>query len=67
VFAGRDQQTFGPWLPRGLQRKVLFPLAKSFEHWRDERRRDRAEELAASGQTDRAYGWLPFGRDRLSG
>jgi mannose-6-phosphate isomerase-like protein (cupin superfamily) len=47
VFAGKDQQTFVPWLPLGFQRDVLFPLAKSFEERRDERRRRRASEKAA--------------------
>lgn len=66
VFAGRDQQTYGPWLPRGLQRKVVFPLAKSFEDWRDARRRDR-EELSAEDEGDQPRGWLRRGRPRLSG
>jgi len=47
VFAGKDQQTFVPWLPWGFQRDVLFPLAKSFEERREERRRRRALEKAA--------------------
>jgi mannose-6-phosphate isomerase-like protein (cupin superfamily) len=40
VFAGSDQQTYAAWLPRRLQHKVLFPLARSFEEWRGERRRE---------------------------
>jgi mannose-6-phosphate isomerase-like protein (cupin superfamily) len=47
VFAGKDQQTFAPWLPHGLQRTVVFPLAKSFEERRHERRRLRAADAAA--------------------
>jgi mannose-6-phosphate isomerase-like protein (cupin superfamily) len=39
VFAGSDQQTYAPWVPRPLQHRVLFPLARSFEEWRDDRRR----------------------------
>lgn len=46
VFAGKDQQTFAPGLPQGLQRKVLFPLAKTYEERRDERRRLREKEVA---------------------
>jgi hypothetical protein len=48
VFAGRDQQTFGPWLPRAVQRQVVFPLARSFEEWREDRRQER-DELKRSG------------------
>lgn len=43
VFAGRDQQTFLPGLSLGLQRRVVFPMARSIEAWRMERRAARAE------------------------
>jgi mannose-6-phosphate isomerase-like protein (cupin superfamily) len=42
VFAGKDQQTFLPWLSKGLQRSVMFPLARTIETRRAERLRLRA-------------------------
>jgi hypothetical protein len=46
VFAGRNQQVYGPVLPREFQRRILFPLARSFEEWREERRLRESEEIA---------------------
>ncbi len=48
VFAGKDQQTFLPGLSLGLQRRVVFPMAKSFEEWLAERRAARKESNATS-------------------
>jgi hypothetical protein len=64
VFAGRDQQTFGPWLPRSVQRQVVFPLARSFEEWREGRRRYRDEEADAEDDGDGERGWLRTARSR---
>jgi mannose-6-phosphate isomerase-like protein (cupin superfamily) len=62
VFAGREQQTFGQWLPRGLQRTIVFPLAKSLEE-RRWNRRDREAEVAAQKRAgDRHGGWLRLRR-----
>jgi mannose-6-phosphate isomerase-like protein (cupin superfamily) len=54
VFAGKDQQTFLPGLSLGLQQKVVFPMARSIEEWRTERRRARSEakELRAGNSWD---------------
>jgi hypothetical protein len=64
VFSGRDQQTFAPWLPRGLQRKVLFPLAKSIDEWREERRQGGEDELGVAAEGDERRGWLSYARGR---
>ena len=50
VFAGRDQQTFLPWLSRGLQRSLVFPMARRVEMRRAERRRLR--EAHGSAEAD---------------
>ena len=63
VFAGRNQQIYGPLLPRGFQRRVLFPLARSFEEWREERRLRESEEIAVPGEG--GTGLLPRRRRRL--
>ncbi len=63
VFAGREQQTFGPWLPRGVQRTVVFPLAKSLEERRQRSRRDREEDVAADeGGANGRGSWLRLRR-----
>lgn len=65
TFAGREQQTYGPWVPRGLQRTVLFPLARSIEERRQQSRVDRQEEVTAEGaEGDRRAGWLRARRQR---
>lgn len=48
IFAGKDQQTFLPWLGKGLQRSLVFPLARTLETRRSERRRRRDEHESAS-------------------
>lgn len=59
AFAGRDQQTFGPWLPRAMQRTVVFPLAKTLEERRQQSRLARQQEAAAEeGVGDGRRGWL---------
>jgi mannose-6-phosphate isomerase-like protein (cupin superfamily) len=47
VFAGKYEQTFAARLPQMLQRRVVFPVAKSYEERREERRRLRAAGVAA--------------------
>ena len=47
VFAGKYEQTFATRLPQVLQRRVVFPLAKSYEERREERRSLRAAGVAA--------------------
>lgn len=54
VFAGRNQQIYGPVLPRGFQRRVLFPLARSFEDWREDRRLRESEESAVPAEPGRS-------------
>lgn len=51
VFAGRHQQTYAPWISRKLQRRVIFPLAKSYEEWREERRRRNDREMSPVGSS----------------
>jgi mannose-6-phosphate isomerase-like protein (cupin superfamily) len=51
IFAGKDQQTFLPWLSRGLQRSLVFPVAKQVETRRAERRRLRNARESASAHS----------------
>jgi hypothetical protein len=47
VFAGKDQQTFLPWLSKGVQRSLVFPLARTIETRRAKRLRLREAAKAA--------------------
>jgi mannose-6-phosphate isomerase-like protein (cupin superfamily) len=55
VAAGRDPQTFVPRLPQSLQRRVLFPVARSIDRWREDRRDLRAEENDAAKASQYGY------------
>ena len=44
----RDPQTYAPRVPHVLQRRIVFPLARSVRQWREERRFLRDEEKKAA-------------------
>jgi hypothetical protein len=67
VFAARDQQTFGPWVPRGLQRTVVFPLAKSLDERWDRCRRERQKDATERGEEDDSGNWRRWRRSRAGG
>ncbi|MFZ0376566.1 MAG: hypothetical protein WCD11_03110 [Solirubrobacteraceae bacterium] len=50
VFAGKDLQTYLPWLPQGFQRNVLFPLARTVEQRREALQRRREEKSATADE-----------------
>jgi mannose-6-phosphate isomerase-like protein (cupin superfamily) len=49
---GYDPETFAPALPRSLQRRVVFPAARSLERWREDRRlmAERTRAAAAASE-----------------
>ena len=55
VFAGADQQTFAPLLPRSLQHRVLFPLAKLLEERRERCRTRRKQSRTAADAADATF------------
>lgn len=64
VFAGRDQQTFGPWLSRGMQRTVVFPLAKSIDERWEQYRSDRRQAAAEWDDDNGSRSWRHWPRAR---
>jgi mannose-6-phosphate isomerase-like protein (cupin superfamily) len=55
ITAGREPQTFAPGVPQSLQRHVIFPLARSIEHWRKDRRSLKEEEREAARAAQYGY------------